>query len=234
MIVRKKNKVLGDSLTQEEYACEWNKSAEHFDKNSHYKWLLDQLGTPGKVLEIGCGSGISTIRIAERAESVVAVDASEFCLSNLELKINKLPIKEKISLYHYDVFSENFLEFLSEKKFDTVVLWLPGADNEVISKNLNINIEEMIGTEHSDYRENIVKKSIEVASVVLDKGGVLQIAMRSLIGLWSDKDGYRDKFAHEYDKDGGDNFKVEKKMYSLIGWMVIYHLRPYAILHQGI
>ena len=46
---------------KEKYANEWNNSAEYFSEHNSYKHLAAQISRYKTVLEIGCGTGQSTL-----------------------------------------------------------------------------------------------------------------------------------------------------------------------------
>ena len=62
-------------MTQKEnYALEWNKSAQFFYDHNSYKHLSDQIKKYKTVLEIGCGTGQSTLSLLEAGHNVIAID----------------------------------------------------------------------------------------------------------------------------------------------------------------
>lgn len=58
----------------EKYAVQWDISAQYFYEKSYYSWMSEKLNGYKIVLEIGCGTGYSTLALAEKGFKVLAVD----------------------------------------------------------------------------------------------------------------------------------------------------------------
>ena len=68
-------------MTQKEkYALEWNNSAQFFYDHNSYIHLSDQIRKYKTVLEIGCGTGQSTLALLEAGHAVIAVDQNPYCI----------------------------------------------------------------------------------------------------------------------------------------------------------
>ena len=85
---------LGDKLemnsTQNDkivYADEWNVSSQYFYKNEYYNWMADNITGHKKVLEIGCGTGYSTLALLEKGFDVIAIEKNEECIRKAEQRV---------------------------------------------------------------------------------------------------------------------------------------------------
>jgi len=69
-----------DRDLRKEYSKQWEESAEFFYNNKDYSWMCKKLEKYDVVLEIGCGTGYSTLALVENGHKVVVVENNEFCL----------------------------------------------------------------------------------------------------------------------------------------------------------
>ena len=65
----------------EKYAQDWEKSSNTFFEQGDYKWMARQLKEYKTVLELGCGTGQSTLSLLQQRLNVIAVDKNPSCLS---------------------------------------------------------------------------------------------------------------------------------------------------------
>ena len=68
---------------------EWNVSSQYFYKNEYYNWMADNLTGHKKVLEIGCGTGYSTLALLEKGFDVIAIEKNEECIRKAEQLVSK-------------------------------------------------------------------------------------------------------------------------------------------------
>lgn len=66
------------------YASQWQITSQHYYELGYYDWMCQQLGNSKNVLEIGCGSGFSTLSLLENNKFVIAVEENLECLKNTE------------------------------------------------------------------------------------------------------------------------------------------------------
>ena len=62
------------------YSEQWNVSSKYFYDKGYYAWMADKLTAYKIVLEVGCGTGYSTLALVERGYKVIAVDKNPECL----------------------------------------------------------------------------------------------------------------------------------------------------------
>lgn len=70
-------------------------------------------------LDVGCGTGAHSIRLAKRGFSVLAVDFSEYVLRTAELKIQNSGLINNIKLQQENILSLSF----ADRTFDYVLCW---------------------------------------------------------------------------------------------------------------
>ena len=71
--------------SKERYARDWDVSAAYFYNNGYYKMLCKQIKKSKRVMEIGCGTGFSTLSLLETGHSVVSIDNNKYCIDTVYL-----------------------------------------------------------------------------------------------------------------------------------------------------
>lgn len=211
------NPLLGRAMTPEEYANEWHASATRMAANGHYAWMVQQLGAATTVLEIGCGSGASTLSLVRAGMVVLSLDVNEFLISKSlanfiekgvaadrvtadELSKVDLDSGPKIRLLQGNVFDSAIAAALPTRRFDAIICWLTGANPEVISGRLAKDHNTFDGSELALYRKQVHSRCYELGQSVLKPDGIVHIVDRMAISSWNDKDYLR---AHLADLQGG-------------------------------
>lgn len=69
------------------YAEHWEVSSKHFFDAGYYDWMAGKVSGQQHVLEIGCGVGYSTLSLAQRGHSIVAIDENPSCLMAAKEKL---------------------------------------------------------------------------------------------------------------------------------------------------
>ena len=95
---------------KEKYANEWNNSAEYFSEHNSYKHLAAQISRYKTVLEIGCGTGQSTLALLKEGHSVIALDQNPYCISKALNLISASQYSIKDSLCELTENSVCFIE----------------------------------------------------------------------------------------------------------------------------
>ena len=76
------------AMTQQEYINRWKENAmQHFD-DGDYEWICNQIESYSFVLEIGCGSGESTLVLILRGHRVLSIDINPDAINSTKNLIN--------------------------------------------------------------------------------------------------------------------------------------------------
>ena len=170
-------------MTQKEnYALEWNKSAQFFYDHNSYKHLSDQIRKYKTVLEIGCGTGQSTLALLEAGHAVIAVDQNPYCIVKAKQLIEEFgyTITEDITkisprtvcFIECDVtdmsFEQNILPNISP---DIVICWNIGSYwdkaklNDAVPKMIEYGLtpEQISANTESSYGELVFWRTCAIA-----------------------------------------------------------------------
>ena len=142
---------------KEKYAVEWNESAQYFYDNNSYTQLTAHIKHFKRVLEIGCGTGQSTLSLLKAGHSVVAIDQNPHCIKIAKKLVSDagFDIKESLKdlaprtvfFLEKDITDSGFLEMIcASLSIDIVVCWNIGSywdkqkDADVIPKMLEYGL----------------------------------------------------------------------------------------------
>lgn len=146
---------------KEKYVKDWNESSKHHSDNGDYEWICGMLEADlfPAILEIGCGSGQSTLAWLRQGHQVIAIDCIKECVDNAleclenegfyaerfcdEDDPNDLQNEYDAIFGQLDIFEESAIQRLLQFKIDAVVLCNPGlgtATTEVLKKLLTLGV----------------------------------------------------------------------------------------------
>lgn len=191
---------------KEKYANEWNNSAEYFSEHNSYKHLAAQISRYKTVLEIGCGTGQSTLALLKEGHSVIALDQNPYCISKAHNLISASQYSIKDSLCELTENSVCFIEcdvtdkanvneLLSGANIDIVICWNVGTywdiekEEDIFPKMLQygLTIEQIRQNPESSYGELVIWNSCRIAK---DKNCAVQIVDRAVQKLTKVSDPY--------------------------------------------
>ena len=155
------------------YADEWNVSSQYFYKNEYYNWMADNITGHKKVLEIGCGTGYSTLALLEKGFDVIAIEKNEEYIRKAEQLVSKSGyFDSKVVFLQGDIAEETFRNnILEQYDFDIVICWNIGSywNREMMTYYLphmieyGLDIQQIRSNPESSYAELIVWYACKVA-----------------------------------------------------------------------
>lgn len=195
-------------MTAEQYAAQWQENSKFFSQGGHYDWMAAYLEQPSTVIEIGCGSGGSTLALSKRAQKVIAIEVNATLANAAAAYLNNngvstqvveietlgasLPVsKHRVIILVSDIFNDRITEVLPTEEADAIACWLIGANPGLIATHIGKNLESFTGPEMPEYRERVHRRSYELGLTLLKPGGIIHIADRMALNNWSDEDAAR-------------------------------------------
>lgn len=157
-----------------EYIEKWNNNAkQHFD-DGDYEWVCDQIPQYGNVLEIGCGSGYSTLVLLLRDHKVLSVDCnSEALQMTKELIIeNDYDAEIATTSIEFEMFDawlwnidavcnrESLIQIVNQLSIDLILLCNPGGNLDPNLRMNEVNLLKQYGFSQAeidqDYRQGLI------------------------------------------------------------------------------
>ena len=167
---------------KERYALEWSTSADYFIENNSYNILTKSIKEYHTILEIGCGTGQSTLSLLKEGHSVIAIEQNSYCIIkakeiiqaagyNICESIENIS-KNSVCFLEYDITNPDFLDSILPKlEFDIVLCWNMGTywDKEktenIVPKMLayGLTINQIRENFESSYSELIIWYACKIA-----------------------------------------------------------------------
>ena len=199
-----KNPRFGLAMTEQQYGENWQCNAQNFADMGEYDWMASQLGAHSLILEIGCGAGESTLRLAKLCKKVLVIESNDYLIKQAETRllssglsvckvnsINQLTqilvADNQAILVHDDIFNLDLEKHLAQFRFEAIVCWLIGSHPEHIGTHLSKNAATLAGTDMAAYREKIQRRAALLGQSCLVNNGLLHIVDRVGISSWNDK-----------------------------------------------
>ena len=147
--------------------------------------MADKLYSYKTVLEVGCGTGHSTLALVEKGYKVIAIDKNTNCLEKSKRLLSERGYIGHVSFVKGDVADDEFRERLArEFTFDVVVCWNVGSywNRQMIEYYLPHMLEygldrrQIVENPESSYSELIIwnvcrlASSKGVAAHIIDRG----------------------------------------------------------------
>ncbi|MEG0480600.1 MAG: class I SAM-dependent methyltransferase [Clostridium sp.] len=167
--------------SQKKYSNEWNESSNFFYENNSYSWMANQIKEYNIILEIGCGTGQSTLSLLESGHKVIAIEKNIFCIDKAKLLLESKGYKVgslKDRLENYDViilnkelFDTSLSSYLKESSFDAVICWNVGTywDDEMVQYyrpimyDYGLSVEQIASNMKCYYGEIIISMACKIA-----------------------------------------------------------------------
>lgn len=169
-----------------QYANQWDVSAQHFYSNGYYSWMADKLFKYKTILEIGCGTGYSTLALLQKGYFVIAVDKNSECIKQAkELIISKGYTDQDVVFFEGDIAIDKVrFELIKKYEFDVVICWNVGTywNEQMINHYLpymyeyGLNNQQIYLNLESSYAELILWDACRLANAkgaachIIDRG----------------------------------------------------------------
>lgn len=190
---------------ESEYASQWFSSAEFFYEKGYYRWMGEKIKDYETVLEIGCGTGHSTLALLQAGHKVIAVDKNPDCLSAAKKLIESSDADaDSVTFLQGDVADPVFRDCeLTDYSFDVVVCWNVGTAWKVGMLNqympyfreYGLTRSQVIADPESSYGELILWNACRIAS---EKKVPIQIVERGTQVINKHNDPYYYKLKDEF------------------------------------
>ncbi len=170
----------------EQYAEQWNCSAQFFYDKKYYQWMCEKLIGFKTVMEIGCGTGYSTLALLNSGHKVIAIDKNHECImAAKKLIADNGHKKDDIIFLEGDVADLQFREqTLSKYACDIVICWNIGTywDKQMIQfyvpymLEYGLNTSQIKQNPESSYAELIIWDACRISKVkgvpihIIDRG----------------------------------------------------------------
>jgi hypothetical protein len=226
---------MGVAMTPAQYAEEWSTSARNFAASNDYQWMASVLPKGGFAVEVGCGSGQSTLAILTTYPAVLAIDNNDHLVqmacatlakngvSASVVSSGNLPVAASASfaaqILQASILDAGIDQAVQPSTLDAMTVWLMGATPGIVAEALGKPTEALVPGDMPGYRERVQARCIELARAWLKPKGVLHLVDRAVIGSWNDKDQFRSHWAAQYQVTAGADFVVAKSdvMFRKIG-----------------
>lgn len=216
---------------KKEYAIQWDESAKYFYENGYYSWMSQKLADYNTIVELGCGTGYSTLALIENGFNVIAIDKNASCLEKAkELLSSKGVLDSQVVFIEGDITDEYFRKSLiTLHSFDVVVCWNIGSywSKEMMQYYVphmieyGLNVQQIKENPESSYSELIVWSACGLAKA---KGVPFHIVERTLEIINKSNDTYyctlKDEIGYSeiiYDNLNADSISQGGRILSIRG-----------------
>jgi SAM-dependent methyltransferase len=162
-------------MNKEQYASSWELESHTLEDNEIYEELVDLLPN-GKVLEIGCGSGISTHYLAQKHD-MLSLDNNQYLIDKAKQHLDSK--NDKYQIHKCDLFNitKEDKKIIQDFQPDIVVAWFIGSAGE----DVNINIQDKVGLAEKVklYREKI-EDIIVSENILMNSVKTIYFALRGM------------------------------------------------------
>lgn len=195
---------MGDEMLT--YSKQWNISAKYFYDKGYYSWMADKLSGYKNVLEVGCGTGYSTLALVEKGYKVIAIDKNVECLNRAKkLLSEKGYTNGEVAFIEGDI-AENLIrdELVKQFEFDVVICWNIGTywDKQTLQSYIpymneyGLTAQQIVMNPKSSYSELIIWETCRLAKA---KGVASHIVDRAAKTINEQNDNYYCDLRDEFD-----------------------------------
>lgn len=191
---------------QKQYVKQWKNNAQYYYDNGYYKWMNSHILKCDLLLEIGCGSGLSTLTLLENGHKVIVIDENIECLketkkllesNNFSTQIIK---RQGIMQVDNDGYKFDYLKMINSIKSQKVLLiqgdvlddshlveWLTSLNIDCVlgwligthgARKFNKKIRKRNLVTATDYRICVERNICDICNKILKIGGYVHFVDR--------------------------------------------------------
>lgn len=201
-----------DNSERIKYAYQWETSANHFSNNKDYDWMAECIPEYNCVLEVGAGTGHSTLMLAQKGHKIVAIEKNEHCILKAKellrcngvsyCDLNSLDANATVVFINSDI-CDIYLDQLYNLNIEVVSCWNIGTHwskemmEYYIGKMLNygLTVDQIKENMESSYGEFIQWSTVGTARKL---GVPVHIVDRNLYPINEENDVYFSSLKEEF------------------------------------
>lgn len=158
---------------KKKYSNQWSVTSDEYNKKGIYQWMASFLSdNQNAILEIGCGSGVSTLNLCNKAKKIISIDDNLECLKKSKKLLEEKGIRvrlikrERIRIISNNKYETSYFQMKEEFLKDEQVLLIEGDilyDNNLINflksyKLFDTVVCWLIGTHQAKMYNNHVQQ----------------------------------------------------------------------------
>ena len=192
-----------------EYADQWDVSARLFYEQGYYSWMAQHIEQMHIVVEVGCGTGYSTLALVENGHNVIAIEKNHNCIVKAKQLLTERGITDdRVIFIEGDIAEDAFRNGLAaEYEFNAVLCWNVGSywNKKMVEYYLpymlqyGLNRWQIVQNPESSYAELILWETCRLAQA---KGVAVHIVDRSAEALNTQNDPYYKTLMKEFGYKG--------------------------------
>jgi hypothetical protein len=179
-------------MSENDYSSKWSNNENFYEKRGDYAWMASFLDPYPKILEIGCGNGVSTSVLRDGGHKVLSIERNSACAGQAakRLKVSCQELNSgfrlmgDVNLLYGDFLDPNVLASIGGYSPDAIILWNCGSywSNALVDREKQILSHAGYSNDLID--NNFITSATEymqtcVAKYALTKRVVFQFVERS-------------------------------------------------------
>lgn len=188
---------------EEVFLRKWNVNGDDLQEQGIYDIAIDMMDRYERIVEIGCGTGQSTLSILLAGHKVFSIDFYKGCIDETASRIsdigyeiveNVMWSEEEATLMCVNLFDQRFLSEIEALDFDAIVIWNPGQGvrnrAEIIDQCVSIAKKKNVPIQVMD-REDTYEHGRQILEETAVENGVRLIKQEYPLVRWNNVDGIK-------------------------------------------
>lgn len=197
------------------YAEQWDASAKFMFDNFCYHWMASKIIEYNTVMELGCGTGYSTLELVQQGHHVIAIDKNCECLNASRKLISENGYIDKVIFLEGDITDRVFKnKLIHNYTSDIVICWNIGTYWSKLSEQDYIPHMLAYGLTLAQIKENVESSYAELiiwhtCDIAYAKGIPVHLIERCVDNINNGTRDYYDLLSEEfhYNSIKYDNFE---------------------------